>query len=70
MFNYRVSRGILGRWDGILYKIRVRSSRVVRVCLGNIFKEGKRKVIIVQKREEVWGVLCWLRKRFGRRRVP
>ena len=50
MFNYRVSRGILGRWDGILCKIRIRSSRVVRVCLGNIFKEGKRKVVIVQKR--------------------
>ena len=50
LFNHRISRGILGRWDGILCKIRIRSSRVVRVCLGNIFKEGKGKVVIVQKR--------------------
>ena len=66
MFNDRISRGILSWWYGILGKIRTGSGRVVRVCLRNIFQKRKRKVIIVKKREKVWGVLGWLREGLGR----
>ena len=51
-------------------KIRTGSSRVVRVCLRNVFQKGKRKVVIVKKREKVWGVLGWLREGLGRRGIP
>ena len=50
--------------------IRTGSSWVVRICLRDIFQKRERKIIIVKKREKVWGVLGWLRERLGRRRVP
>ena len=51
-------------------KIRTGSRWVVWICLRNIFQERKRKIIVVKKREKVWGVLSWLRERLGRLGVP
>ena len=51
-------------------KIRTGRGWVVRVCLRDIFQKRKRKVIIVKKREKVWGILGWLREGLGRRGVP
>ena len=38
--------------------------------MGNVFQKRKGKIIIVEKREKVWGVLSWLREGLGRRGVP
>ena len=47
LFNYRMSRRILGRQDGVLYRLRIGSSRVVRVSRRNVFDEREGKIVIV-----------------------
>ena len=47
LFKNRVSGRILGRQDGVLYRLRIGSSRVVRISRRNVFDERKRKIVIV-----------------------
>ena len=49
LFNNRESRGILGWQDGILHRLRIGSSRVVRIGRRNFFDKRKREIVVVEK---------------------
>ena len=47
LFRNRVSRRILGWQDRVLHRLRIGSSRVVRISRRNVFDERKGKIVIV-----------------------